>query len=146
MENPTLYDTLRVSPYASEEEIRKAYRTLALVYHPDSCGSVQHRDDFINIKEAFKILSDPEKRKAYDKTQRIHERQWEKHDPFALPKHDANDMHRALSQSNLESLAQSNDLLKRLHEQQAQKPQAPEPTEPEKPAESKLSKVLGIFR
>jgi DnaJ-class molecular chaperone len=63
------YDILGISKGASADEIKKAYRKQALEWHPD-----RHKDDkeaaekrFKEINEAYQILSDPQKKSAYDK-------------------------------------------------------------------------------
>ncbi|MFP4026621.1 MAG: molecular chaperone DnaJ [Candidatus Brocadiia bacterium] len=62
------YDILGVSADASQEEIRKAYRKLAKKYHPDrNKGSTAAQERFKEISEAHTVLTDPEKRKKYDK-------------------------------------------------------------------------------
>jgi molecular chaperone DnaJ len=62
-----LYATLGVSKSASTAEIKKAYRKLARRYHPDvNPGSKASEEKFKQISEAHDILSDTEKRKAYD--------------------------------------------------------------------------------
>jgi len=70
------YEILEVSKSASKEEIKKAYRKKALQYHPDRLtGMPEHlselrkvaEEKFKEIQEAYEILSDPEKRKKYDK-------------------------------------------------------------------------------
>jgi len=61
----TLYDVLNVERSASAEDIRVAYRKLALVYHPDK-NSTNSVDAFTKIKEAYDILSDENKRAIYD--------------------------------------------------------------------------------
>jgi len=67
MEYKDYYKTLGVSRKASEEEIKKAYRKLALKYHPDrNPGDKQAEDKFKEINEAYQVLSDPEKRARYD--------------------------------------------------------------------------------
>ncbi len=59
----TLYDTLGVAKGASAEELKKAYRKLAREHHPDQGGDEAR---FKEIQGAYDILSDAEKRKAYD--------------------------------------------------------------------------------
>ncbi|KAL7581434.1 hypothetical protein ACA910_022015 [Epithemia clementina (nom. ined.)] len=59
-----LYETLEVEKDASQKEIKKAYFRLSKTHHPDKGGD-EHK--FKEINAAYEILSDPEKRKAYDK-------------------------------------------------------------------------------
>src|SRR5918912_2203 len=60
------YDVLTVSRNASKEEIKNAYRKLALQYHPDRNKSPGSEEKFKEISEAYAVLSDDEKRKRYD--------------------------------------------------------------------------------
>jgi len=60
------YDVLGVSRDASLEEIKKAYRKLALEWHPDRNKSSEAEERFKEINEAYEVLSDPEKKTAYD--------------------------------------------------------------------------------
>jgi len=61
------YKILGVSKSASSGEIKKAYRKLALKYHPDhNKGEKSAEDKFKDISEAYAVLSDPEKKKQYD--------------------------------------------------------------------------------
>ncbi|MGB9628615.1 MAG: DnaJ domain-containing protein [Thermodesulfobacteriota bacterium] len=61
------YQVLGIDREASEDEIKKAYRKLALKYHPDHHpDDLESEEKFKEINEAYAILSDPEKRKEYD--------------------------------------------------------------------------------
>jgi len=63
------YEILEVSKDASNEEIKKAFRKLALKYHPDrNPGDKTAEDKFKEINEGYRILSDEDKRKEYDKS------------------------------------------------------------------------------
>ncbi len=61
------YDVLGVSRTATDAEIKKAYRKLAMKYHPDyNPGDKEAEEKFKEINEANEVLSDPEKRQRYD--------------------------------------------------------------------------------
>jgi molecular chaperone DnaJ len=65
---PDYYKILGVGKNASDEEIKKAYRKLARKYHPDqNHGDKQAEERFKEISQAHDVLSDKEKRKAYDR-------------------------------------------------------------------------------
>ena len=61
------YVLLGVSREASEAEIKKAYRKLAMEYHPDRNSSADAEARFKEITEAYEVLRDPQKRSAYDR-------------------------------------------------------------------------------
>ena len=64
----SLYDTLGVKKGASADEIKKAYRKLARQYHPDTNqGDKAAEERFKQVQSAYDVLSDEEKRKAYDR-------------------------------------------------------------------------------
>ncbi|VAH05079.1 unnamed protein product [Triticum turgidum subsp. durum] len=65
-----LYALLHLSPESSDEEIRRAYRQFAQIYHPDKYQDPQMKDvateNFQRIRDAYEILSDENKRQIYD--------------------------------------------------------------------------------
>ena len=67
MEYKDYYHTLGVDKKASKEEIKKAYRKLARQHHPDmNPGNKSSEDKFIEVNEAYEVLSDPKKKQQYD--------------------------------------------------------------------------------
>lgn len=67
------YGILEISPEATQEEVKKAYRVLVLMYHPDRHSHTDNKEltekaeqKFKLIQEAYEVLSDPEKRAQYD--------------------------------------------------------------------------------
>ena len=60
------YDVLGVPKNATDDDIKKAYRKLARKYHPDVSKEADAARHMSEVNEAHAVLSDPEKRKAYD--------------------------------------------------------------------------------
>lgn len=60
------YKILGVSKTATDDELKKAYRKLALKFHPDKNQAPGAEEKFKQIGEAYDVLSDPRKRQIYD--------------------------------------------------------------------------------
>lgn len=70
-EEKNCYEVLGLEPSSwaeapTEKEIKKAYRKLSLVYHPDKNSAEDAQEIFIEIANAYEILSDEARRKSYD--------------------------------------------------------------------------------
>ena len=62
------YEVLGVAKNSSEEEIKKSYRKLAMKHHPDrNPGNKESEEKFKEVKEAYEMLTNAEKRDAYDR-------------------------------------------------------------------------------
>ena len=62
------YSVLGVERTASDDDIKKAYRKLAMTYHPDrNNGAKEAEERFKEITEAYDVLRDPQKRAAFDR-------------------------------------------------------------------------------
>ncbi|KAG8007890.1 DnaJ-like protein subfamily B member 9 [Nibea albiflora] len=60
------YDTLNVEPTATDSQIKKSFRKLAMKYHPDKNKSADAEKTFREIAEAYKVLSNKDQRRLYD--------------------------------------------------------------------------------
>jgi len=66
MAQKDFYQVLGVSKNSSQAEIKKAYRQLALAYHPDKNKTKEAEAKFKEISQAYEVLADPKKKEAYD--------------------------------------------------------------------------------
>ncbi|POM81460.1 Hypothetical protein PHPALM_561, partial [Phytophthora palmivora] len=68
LESDEYFEILSLSRSASESDVKRAYRKLAVQWHPDKNRSNPRAEEFFKkISEAYEVLSDPEKRKVYEK-------------------------------------------------------------------------------
>lgn len=61
------YQTLQVSPRATQAEIKQSYRRLAKLFHPDSQQKTANHEEIVRLNAAYEILSDPQQRAFYDR-------------------------------------------------------------------------------
>ncbi|XP_034936710.1 dnaJ homolog subfamily B member 9-like [Chelonus insularis] len=61
------YDSLKITPKATQNEVKSAYFQLSKLYHPDKNDSDDAKEKFRNISEAYEVLGNHEKRKQYDR-------------------------------------------------------------------------------
>lgn len=66
------YQTLEVSPTATQTEIKQAYRRLAKLFHPDSNQALSNHDQIARLNVAYEVLGDPQRRQTYDQQRRYH--------------------------------------------------------------------------
>ncbi len=66
---PNYYEVLGLKPGASQDDIKKSFRNLAMQYHPDkNKGSEESKQKFMKIVEAYEVLSDAQSRRKYDES------------------------------------------------------------------------------
>ena len=63
-----LYEVLGVRQNATLAEIKRAYREKVKLYHPDLSGDVTHRDEFNEVVQAYRVLSDQRQRNIFDES------------------------------------------------------------------------------
>src|SRR6185503_15208388 len=65
--NKNYYEILKIDTNATEDQIRKMYRTLVREYHPDVSKNPAAAEIFQEVQEAYEVLGDPEQRRVYDR-------------------------------------------------------------------------------
>ncbi|MEK7380516.1 MAG: DnaJ domain-containing protein, partial [Gemmatimonadota bacterium] len=61
------YEVLEVGRDAGEDDIKRSYRRMAMVYHPDKNNAPDAAERFKEVAEAYEVLRDPKKRATYDR-------------------------------------------------------------------------------
>ena len=84
MDNKDYYKILEIERNASEDDIKKSYRKLALKYHPDRCKDIGAEDKFKEISEAYSVLSCVEKKRSYDVMGNSDDFNFNGEDPFSV--------------------------------------------------------------
>lgn len=100
------YQILNINVTASPEEIKRAYRRMSGKYHPDNAGE-KARDMFDKVQEAYVVLSDEEKRAAYDrilngKTENAQEKDFKKQEKAENNYRDLSAFYRGAYQNSFE--------------------------------------------
>ena len=67
------YQILQITPIATFADVHKAYRTLAMQFHPDRNATPEAGATMATINEAYAVLSDPSRRREYDRLRRLRE-------------------------------------------------------------------------
>ena len=68
MNSKNYYRVLGIDPNATDQDIKKAYRKLAMTFHPDINTDKAAQEKFLAIGEAYEVLSNSERRRLYDRT------------------------------------------------------------------------------
>lgn len=80
------YDTLEIKKDATEDDIKKSFRKLSKLYHPDTTTDVDKKKEleekFKKINEAYSVLSDPQKRAEFDNPPQMHHNPFMRGNPF----------------------------------------------------------------
>jgi DnaJ-class molecular chaperone len=84
MDNKDYYKILEIERNATEDDIKKSYRKLALKYHPDRCKDVGAEEKFKEISEAYSVLSSPDKKRSYDVMGNTEDFNFNGEDPFSV--------------------------------------------------------------
>ena len=84
MDNKDYYKILEIERNATEDDIKKSYRKLALKYHPDRCKDVGAEEKFKEISEAYSVLSCPDKKRSYDVMGKSEDFNFGGEDPFSV--------------------------------------------------------------
>lgn len=67
MAQTNYYQTLQVSPKATQAEIKESYRRLAKLFHPDSQQQTANHEQIVQLNAAYEVLGDPNRRESYDR-------------------------------------------------------------------------------
>lgn len=115
MSTPDYYKILEVEPTASDQEIKKSYRRLAMIHHPDSSSAGTYKEEFYQVQEAYNFLSNAERRRLYDEKRSLDvtESPWETEDPLRARYVSKEEVANKLEKANKQNISQIQSILKR---------------------------------
>lgn len=115
MNDVNYYKILEVSPTADEDEIKRSYRRLVIKHHPDSCGSGNYKEEFYKIQDAYKFLSNKERRRQYDEklSNKKKVNSWQEQDPLTFKHQTKEEIISKLHRQNKQNISNIQNVLNR---------------------------------
>lgn len=115
MSDVNYYEILEVAPTASDDDIKHSFRRLVIKHHPDSSGSTNYKEEFYKIQEAYKFLSNQERRRRYDE-KCLNKKKldpWSEQDPLTFKHQTKEEIIEILHRQNKQNISNIQNVLNR---------------------------------